>query len=147
MQINKSHISTNKKIDTVRGYSPLTPYPVSPNFQILKNKKPLKQSVLRVSKSWLWDSNPRPADYKSAALPTELSQHFQSINFNFINTTNGSATKPAFLCAKTNIICFRLQQIVTENLFFFDAFSKIFCVRIYFKLYHLLTKFFYKFKF
>jgi hypothetical protein len=26
--------------------------------------------------SWLWDSNPRPADYKSAALPTELSQRF-----------------------------------------------------------------------
>ena len=24
--------------------------------------------------SWLTDSNPRPADYKSAALPTELSQ-------------------------------------------------------------------------
>ena len=25
-------------------------------------------------KSWRWDSNPRPADYKSAALPTELRQ-------------------------------------------------------------------------
>ena len=25
--------------------------------------------------SWRWDSNPRPADYKSAALPTELRQH------------------------------------------------------------------------
>src|SRR5688572_28147924 len=24
--------------------------------------------------SWRWDSNPRPADYKSAALPTELRQ-------------------------------------------------------------------------
>ena len=25
--------------------------------------------------SWLWDSNPQPADYKSAALPIELNQH------------------------------------------------------------------------
>jgi hypothetical protein len=25
--------------------------------------------------SWRWDSNPRPADYKSAALPAELRQH------------------------------------------------------------------------
>src|SRR5450631_1780948 len=25
--------------------------------------------------SWRWDSNPQPADYKSAALPVELRQH------------------------------------------------------------------------
>ena len=25
--------------------------------------------------SWQWDSNPQPADYKSAALPIELCQH------------------------------------------------------------------------
>ncbi len=31
------------------------------------------RSPLRGS-SWRWDSNPRPADYKSAALPTELRQ-------------------------------------------------------------------------
>ena len=31
-----------------------------------KNKKPLKQIVLRVLVSWLWDSNPRPADYKTS---------------------------------------------------------------------------------
>ena len=32
---------------------------------------------LIVRKNWSWwtDSNPRPADYKSAALPTELYQH------------------------------------------------------------------------
>ena len=28
-----------------------------------------------IIKSWWTDSNPRPADYKSAALPTELHQH------------------------------------------------------------------------
>ena len=27
--------------------------------------------------SWWWDSNPRPADYKSAALPIELHQHIK----------------------------------------------------------------------
>ena len=33
-------------------------------------------SLLYIVKwSWRWDSNPRPADYKSAALPTELRQH------------------------------------------------------------------------
>ena len=30
---------------------------------------------LRDKESWLWDSNPQPADYKSAALPIELNQH------------------------------------------------------------------------
>ena len=29
--------------------------------------------------SWWTDSNPRPADYKSAALPTELHQHLTGI--------------------------------------------------------------------
>ena len=28
--------------------------------------------------SWWTDLNPRPADYKSAALPTELHQHFST---------------------------------------------------------------------
>ena len=37
---------------------------------------------IRHSRGWSWwtDSNPRPADYKSAALPTELHQHFQRSN-------------------------------------------------------------------
>ena len=32
----------------------------------------------RIVWSWWTDSNPRPADYKSAALPTELHQRFFS---------------------------------------------------------------------
>jgi hypothetical protein len=32
--------------------------------------------------SWRWDSNPRPADYKSAALPTELHQQRADIIHN-----------------------------------------------------------------
>ncbi len=36
--------------------------------------------------SWWTDSNPRPADYKSAALPTELHQHHTSSNI----ITNGA---------------------------------------------------------
>ena len=37
-------------------------------------------SPIRTHIRWSWwtDSNPRPADYKSAALPTELHQHFQA---------------------------------------------------------------------
>jgi hypothetical protein len=30
--------------------------------------------------SWRWDSNPQPADYKSAALPVELRQHLLFIS-------------------------------------------------------------------
>ena len=35
------------------------------------------------SKTWSWwtDLNPRPADYKSAALPTELHQHKSNANY------------------------------------------------------------------
>ena len=33
--------------------------------------------------SWQWDSNPQPADYKSAALPIELCQHKVNAEYNF----------------------------------------------------------------
>ena len=33
--------------------------------------------------SWQWDSNPQPADYKSAALPIELCQHKANAEYNF----------------------------------------------------------------
>ncbi len=49
-------------------------YTVSGILKSLKNKKASKQSALKLFLSWRWDSNPRPADYKSAALPTELRQ-------------------------------------------------------------------------
>jgi hypothetical protein len=38
--------------------------------------------------SWRWDSNPRPADYKSAALPTELRQRQTYRLNNFITKIN-----------------------------------------------------------
>ena len=42
-----------------------------------KKRKPLQFFNLQgLFKSWRTDSNRRPADYKSAALPTELHQHF-----------------------------------------------------------------------
>jgi len=31
--------------------------------------------------SWQWDSNPQPADYKSAALPIELCQHSLKLSY------------------------------------------------------------------
>jgi hypothetical protein len=42
-------------------------------FQTIKKAFPFPKKPLK-SWSWRWDSNPRPADYKSAALPTELHQ-------------------------------------------------------------------------
>jgi hypothetical protein len=36
--------------------------------------------IARDKWSWLWDSNPQPADYKSAALPIELNQHMEFKN-------------------------------------------------------------------
>ena len=37
--------------------------------------------LLRKNWSWWTDSNPRPADYKSAALPTELHQRVGGVSF------------------------------------------------------------------
>ncbi len=34
----------------------------------------LRMPLRLLLQSWRWDLNPRPADYKSAALPTELRQ-------------------------------------------------------------------------
>ena len=54
-------------------------------------------------KSWSWwtDSNPRPADYKSAALPTELHQHRFSVHRLswrlYYYTTNKHACQVFFL--------------------------------------------------
>lgn len=41
---------------------------------------PLGNSPIFTFKKWSWwtDSNPRPADYKSAALPAELHQHLNA---------------------------------------------------------------------
>ena len=35
--------------------------------------------------SWRWDSNPQPADYKSAALPVELRQQNLAFKSNIIS--------------------------------------------------------------
>ena len=45
---------------------------------------PLIELTLKEHKKWSWwtDSNPRPADYKSAALPTELHQQLSNARHN-----------------------------------------------------------------
>ncbi len=53
--------------------------PPKPKQQIysLPHLTALERShIMYIVKNWSWwtDSNPRPADYKSAALPTELHQ-------------------------------------------------------------------------
>ena len=37
------------------------------------------ECIIEKVRSWMWDSNPQPADYKSAALPIELTQHFNIV--------------------------------------------------------------------
>ena len=48
--------------------------------------------LLPIKWSWWTDSNPRPADYKSAALPTELHQ----LNWLIYYTTSFSICQPLF---------------------------------------------------
>jgi hypothetical protein len=52
----------------------------------LATREPLRVFIfMLVTLSWSWreESNPRPADYKSAALPTELRQQlFQAFQIN-----------------------------------------------------------------
>ena len=62
-------------------------------------------SILAEGWSWWTDSNPRPADYKSAALPAELHQHTAPLPFaakviitggaGFVNTFGGKESKKA----------------------------------------------------
>src|SRR5215208_2480296 len=35
----------------------------------LTAREPVRENIRRSQRSWRWDSNPQPADYKSAALP------------------------------------------------------------------------------
>src|SRR5690348_8909027 len=49
-----------------------------------------RKELFRCFWSWRRDSNPRPADYKSAALPTELCQH-QFLNDRFQRHNNSQS--------------------------------------------------------
>ena len=57
-----------------------------------------KPSIFDYQLDWSWwtDLNPRPADYKSAALPTELHQHTSSSTAKVIITEGGWLVKPFF---------------------------------------------------
>ena len=73
---------------------------------------PLATRELLHMKLWSWwtDSNPRPADYKSAALPAELHQHLRFLSSSKWYFTKGTVTCQAdfkktfpgrpFLCSK-----------------------------------------------
>ena len=54
---------------------PLGKSPKNKNIIIASSKRATPKSMTEPHWSWWTDSNPRPADYKSAALPTELHQH------------------------------------------------------------------------
>ncbi len=61
-------IRTTEVVDNRFTVCPLWPLGNTPTYTYLIVKK----------WSWWTDSNPRPADYKSAALPTELHQHLNA---------------------------------------------------------------------
>src|SRR5262245_17363502 len=62
------------------------PRQLSVNF----GKRVFSDALPRCRWSWRRDLNPRPADYKSAALPTELRQPEQKANFSTSRATRAS---------------------------------------------------------
>ena len=64
-------IRTTEVVDNRFTVCPLWPLGNSPIFNFILKAYCLNSKLLW---SWWTDSNPRPADYKSAALPTELHQ-------------------------------------------------------------------------
>ncbi len=64
--------------------------------------------------SWWTDLNPRPADYKSAALPTELHQHIQVTHLTLIYNTTSEH------------FCQHFFKIFIKKIYFF-AFGSILC--------------------
>ena len=79
---------------------------------------PILNSRLKptLDKKWSWwtDLNPRPADYKSAALPTELHQHFSAPNYYTISKEQSQAPKLIFL--QNNFLLFNKLRIPDFNI-------------------------------
>ena len=70
-----STASSNKIIDLHTLFEPSTQGPGEhPKTPEILPPAPIKVKKTGVEWSWREESNPRPADYKSAALPTELRQ-------------------------------------------------------------------------
>jgi hypothetical protein len=72
--------------------------------------KRVRSDVLCCRWSWRRDLNPRPADYKSAALPTELRQPDQNANFSTSRATVARRRIPS----RTDELCPRVR--VSGNL-------------------------------
>ena len=70
-------VAATKKLKTCHRQLFLTLFALSGSSPCIKNKDTSNSKnsrTLTIKWSWWTDSNPRPADYKSAALPTELHQ-------------------------------------------------------------------------
>jgi hypothetical protein len=63
------------------------------HFFLQISKKTLKISHFQKKWSWQLDLNQRPADYKSAALPTELCQQSFFASLRFSGAGNGARTR------------------------------------------------------
>src|SRR5690606_22566100 len=87
---------------------------------------PLLRSAFKKTQalqSWQRDLNPRPADYKSAALPTELCQHISPVFLLvYLHNVKGKNQQEDQETAKIMFCCRKLQDPV-PMLFVFRKFS------------------------
>ena len=71
--------------------------------------------------SWWTDLNPRPADYKSAALPTELHQHFLSAYLIYHNKSIKSRKKLKFILKFLNeLVVSKKQRLIISYAIILD---------------------------
>src|SRR4029077_5790602 len=84
LDLRKIRVSQNQGNQESRASAKITARRKSSEWSALEKpvaplpSPPPTGNSFRLSVSWSWrrDSNPRPSDYKSDALPTELRQHF-----------------------------------------------------------------------
>ena len=80
-----------------------TPPKIKPRILRERSTTVNRNKLIRHKKIWSWwtESNPRPADYKSAALPTELHQRFSSkscvLALGLLSSLNPSRSRPGVL--------------------------------------------------
>ena len=72
---------------------------------------PLGKSPIVYNWSWWTDSNPRPADYKSAALPAELHQHLNRHCCQPLRSYS-AGFRPLCYNSKTGTVC---QQLFLQS--------------------------------
>ena len=90
---------------------PLWPLGKSPKY------KGYSKTLIAFFWSWWTDLNPRPADYKSAALPTELHQRIQAFHSTLVyNTTYICFCQDLFSIFNAYILILKLRSSADDTL-------------------------------